>query len=40
MFLSNSPGKLGKGDEDNVMTLEELKKKTKVEQSDIKLDFE
>ena len=40
MFLSNSPGKAGAGDDDNVMTLEELKKKTQVEQSDIKLDFE
>ena len=40
MFLSNSPGKAGTGDDDNVMTLEELKKKTQVEQSDIKLDFE
>ena len=40
MFLSNSPGKAGSGDDDNVMTLEELKKKTQVEQSDIKLDFE
>ena len=28
MFLSNSPGKAGTGDDDNVMTLEELKKKT------------
>ena len=40
MFLSNSPGKVGAGDDDNVMTLEELKKKAQVEQSDIKLDFE
>jgi len=39
MFLSNSPGKAG-AEDDNVMTLEELKKRTQVEQSDIKLDFE
>lgn len=40
MFLSNSPGKTGNNEDDNVMTLEELKKKTQIEQSDIKLDFE
>ena len=40
MFLSNNPGKGRSGEDEDIMTLEALKKKTQIEQSDIKLDFE